>query len=82
MKNTRTIWIVAGIIIFFFLFAMPWSGRWGGMMGMMYPRYNNYDFGGMMGFSFGWIFMLLAIVTLVLFIAWLIQQLQQNNLKK
>ncbi len=68
MKNNETALIILIILIVIFLF----SGV--GMMG----------FGGMMnwgtGFNFmwfGWIFMTLIIIALVLFIFWLIKQIQK-----
>lgn len=55
----------------------------GGMMRMMmgnnpnyYPSYNNYyGFGGM--WTFGWLFMILIVVALVLFLVWLLKQIQE-----
>lgn len=67
MKNNETImWIVIAVIIVLFF-----SGF--GMMG--------FPFGSMMygyGFGFGWLFMILIAVALVLFIVWLIKELQKK----
>ena len=78
----ETALIIAVIVILLFLF----SGF--GSYGMM--GFGNY---GMMGGSyygngmnifgiFGWIIMLLVIVALVLFITWLIKQLQNPKQRK
>ncbi len=67
------IWsIVAVVILLFFsgFGVMGWGG-YGGMMGMMYGTYGS----GMM--AFGWIYGILILAALVLFIAWLVKQLQK-----
>ena len=65
--NTLTWVIIAVLAVLLF-----------GGFGMM-----GFPFGGMMGsysygmFGFGWIFMVLIAVALVLFIVWLIKQIQR-----
>ena len=59
--------IVIVVILALFLFSGFGMMGFGGMMG-------NYSFSGM--WIFGWIFMTLIVVALVLFIIWLIKQLQ------
>ena len=48
-----------------------------GCFGMMS---GSYGFGG--GFIFGWIFMILVTVALVLLIVWLIKQLTHDNRRR
>ena len=80
-RDNRLIWSVIAIVLFFLLFVMPLNGSsWGGLCGMMGGYGYNYGY-GMMG-GFGWIFMLLIIVALILFIIWIIQQVQDNNKKR
>ena len=69
------IWVLVIVIALFLLssfgffgFGMPF---YGGMMGMMYGTYGS----GMM--FFGWIFMTLITVALILFIMWMIKQIQK-----
>jgi len=64
--NTWIIVIIA-IAILFFLFSGFGMMGFGSMMG-------NYGFSGM--WIFGFLFMVLILVALVLFIIWLIKQLQ------
>lgn len=74
MKNNNDltiIVIVALFILFFSGFGMMGFGGMGGMMGMF-----NYGFNSIM---FGWLFMPLIIVALVLFIVWIVKQLQENK---
>jgi len=56
-------------------FSMMGFGGIGGMMGNW-----NYGFGGM--WIFGFLFMTLILVALVLFILWLSKQLQSDNNKR
>ena len=83
MENNRNTLIVIAMVLVVAFFVMPWGGRWGGFCGMMGnygSSYNNYNSGwGMMsgGFGFGWIFMIIILVALVLLIVWLVQQLQK-----
>ena len=75
MKNNQTLtWIIIAVTALLFLsFAMGWGGYggYGGMMG-----YNNMmNWGGM--WIFGWFFMTLVVIALVLFIVWLVQQIQK-----
>lgn len=50
------------------------AGCFGGMMS------GTYGYGG--GFIFGWIFMVLVAVALVLLIIWLVKQLTHDNRRK
>jgi len=73
MKNENMLMWVLGLVVVFFLF-----GGFG-MMGFG----GTYGYGGMMsGFGsmwlFGWLFMTLITVALVLFIVWLVRQLQKK----
>jgi len=75
MKNENMLMWVLGLVVVFFLF--------GGFGGMMSFGGSSYGFGGMMsGFGsmwmFGWLFMTLITVALVLFIVWLVRQLQKK----
>ena len=68
--------ILTGVIVVIVLFLISlFSGRGYGMMGMMGFGYNPFMA------LFGWVFMLLIIIALVLFIIWLINQLQQVSKK-
>ena len=62
--------VIIAIIILFFLFSGFGMGGFGGMMG-------NYSFSGM--WIFGFLFMALILVALILFIVWLIKQLQDKK---
>jgi len=69
-KNNNTIFIVIIIILAVLLF----GGFGYGMMG-----FNGWNMGSMMyGFNYGigWLVMILIVVALVLFILWLVKQLQ------
>ena len=75
MKDSETIrWILIAIavIVFFSGFGMMRFGSYGygGMMNLMYGSYGS----GMM--FFGWIYGILVLVALVLFIMWLVRQLE------
>lgn len=74
MKNNETItWIlvaIAVIVVFSGFGTMRFGGGYGGMMSMMYGSYG----GGMM--FFGWLYGILILVALVLFIIWIVKQLQ------
>jgi len=76
MKTDNALITIVIVILALFLIL----GLFGGMIG-----YSNYGMGGMMqwmypglGFMpfFGWLFMILIVIALVLFIAWLVKQLQ------
>jgi len=80
-NNTTTLWVVVLVaVLAFFLFVMPFGGGFGGICGMMGSSYStNYGW-GMMG-GFGWLFMTLVLVALVLLIVWLVKQLQTPQKK-
>ena len=78
MKNEKLIMSISIVLLILITFngfsSFGMMNGWnGGMMNMMY----NYGFGGM--WLFGWLFMVLIIVALVLFILWLIRQLQTKD---
>lgn len=66
-QNNTLIWIILAVLV-----VLLFSGF--GMMG--------FPFGNMMyeyGFNFGWLFMILIAVALVLFIIWLIKEIQEKR---
>jgi len=69
-ENNTWIIVIIAIAILFFLFSGFGMGGFGGMMG-------NYSFSGM--WIFGFLFMALILVALILFIVWLIKQLQDKK---
>ncbi len=79
MKDNKTIWIVV-LIIVLVLLLFPFGGMMGGFGGCGYgSMMYNYGFGGML---FGWLFMIAFLVALILFIVWLVQQIQKNERRK
>ena len=77
MKNNNDLLI--GIIIAVAVFLLLGEFGFGGMMSGSYGMMGNwgYGLGGM--WIFGFLFMILILVALVLFILWLIKQLQEDN---
>ncbi|MEK6875365.1 MAG: hypothetical protein AABX30_01645 [Nanoarchaeota archaeon] len=77
MKNNNNLLI--GIIIAVAIFLLLGMFGFGGMIGGGYGMMGNlgYGFGGM--WIFGFLFMTLILVALVLFILWLIKQLQEGK---
>lgn len=78
-KITLAIFLIIVLVLLLFPFGGMIGGfgyGYGGMMNMMY----NYGFGGT--WIFGWLFMAGLIVALVLFIVWLIQQIQKTERRK
>ena len=71
MKDNSTIAVIVIAVVLFFLLSgsMMWFPFMGGM------GYGYYN-GGMN--VFGWIFMSLVLIALVLLIAWLIKQIQKK----
>ena len=65
--------LLIGIIIAVVIFLVFGMFGFGGMMG-------NFGFGSM--WIFGFLFMTLILVALILFILWLVKQLQEDNRKK
>jgi uncharacterized membrane protein len=55
---------------------MMGSGNFGGMM----SGFNSSGFGFM--WIFGWLFMALILIALILFIFWLVSQLQEGGKRK
>ena len=77
MKDNNNLLI--GIIIAVAVFLLLGMFGFGGMMGGGYGMMGNcgYGFGGM--WIFGFLFMTLILVALVLFILWLVKQLQEDK---
>ncbi len=77
MKDNNDLLI--GIIIAVTVFLLFGMFGFGGMMSSGYGMMGNwgYGFGGM--WIFGFLFMTLILVALVLFIMWLIKQLQNET---
>ena len=80
MKDNNN--LIIGIVIAVAVFLLLGMFGFGGMMGSSYGMMGNwgYGFGGM--WIFGFLFMALILIALVLFIFWLIKQLQHNNRKR
>ena len=80
MKDNNNLLI--GIIIAVAVFLLLGMFGFGGMMGGGYGMIGNwsYGLGGM--WIFGFLFMTLILVALILFIIWLIKQLQEDNNKR
>jgi len=79
MKDNETIiWILVAVAVIFVFsgFGMFGVGTSYGYSGMM----GNYGFSGM--WVFGWLFMTLIFVALILFIIWLARQLQNPRRRK
>ena len=76
-NNNLIIGIVIAVAVFLLLGMFGFGGIMGGygMMGNL-----NYGFGGM--WIFGFLFMTLILVALILFILWLVKQLQNDNKRK
>lgn len=74
MKDNETlVWVITIIALVVLLlggFGMGFGG-YGGMMGMMYGIYGS----GMM--FIGWLYGILILIALVLFIIWLVKQIQK-----
>ena len=76
MKDNNNLLI--GILVAVAVFLVLGVSGFGGMMegyGMMGNW--SYGFGGMQ--VFGWLFMILVIIALLLFIVWLVKQLQNTQ---
>ena len=74
--NNLLIGIIIAVVVFLFLGMFGFGGMMGGGYGMM----SGFGFGSM--WIFGFLFMTLILVALVLFILWLIKQLQEDKNKK
>ncbi len=76
-KEDNTLIIVIGVVLTLFLFGGFGMMGFGGMGGMMGGFYSGF------GMSlFGWLFRILGIIALVLFIVWIIKQIQDSGEKK
>ena len=80
MKENNNLLI--GIIIAVAVFLLLGMFGFGGMMGGSYGMMGNlgYGFGGM--WIFGFLFMTLILVALILFILWLVKQLQEDKSRR
>ncbi|MEK6913239.1 MAG: hypothetical protein AABW47_01040 [Nanoarchaeota archaeon] len=74
--------LLIGIIIAVVVFLLLGMFGFGGMMNGSYGMMGNWTYGFGWMWIFGSLFMTLILVALVLFIFWLIKQLQKNNNKK
>jgi len=74
MENNNNLLI--GIIIAVTVFLLLGMFGFGGMMGSSYGMMSGFGFGSM--WIFGFLFMTLILVALVLFILWLIKQIQKK----
>ena len=72
--------LLIGIIITVAVFLFFGMFGFGGMVGNGYGMMGGFGFGGM--WIFGFLFMTLTLVALVLFILWLVKQLQNDNSKR
>lgn len=72
MKSEALIWVIISLVVLFFVTSRLGYGGYGGMMGMMYGNYGS----GMM--IFGWLYGILILLALVLFIVWLVKQIQKK----
>ncbi len=78
MKTENLILTIVIAFLALFVISSLFSGMMGfGSYGYMGGIMGNFGFGFMP--FFGWLFMLLIFVALVLFIAWLVKQLQASQ---
>jgi uncharacterized membrane protein len=71
-KNNSLMWVVIAAVALLLLISFGFRGAGYGMMGMMYGSYGY----GML--FFGWIFGILSLVAVVLFIVWIVKQLEKK----
>ena len=77
MKDNNN--LIIGIIIAVAVFLLFGIFGFGGMMGGSYGMMGNWGFGFGGMWIFGFLFMTLILVALVLFILWLVKQLQEGK---
>lgn len=77
-NNNLLIEIIIAVTVFLLLGMFGFGGMMGGGYGMMGNW--GYGFGGM--WIFGFLFMTLILIALILFILWLVKQLQDDNKRK
>ena len=77
MKDNNNLLI--GIIIAVAVFLLLGMFGFGGMMGGGYGMMGGFGFGSM--WIFGFLFMTLTLIALILFILWLVKQLQDDKNK-
>lgn len=85
-KNQKDTLLIAVLVFLFVLvffggFGMMGFGEFGGMMGGYGNNYMCSHMGGIWCYwpSFGWIINILIVVALVLFIIWIVKQIQNGN---
>ena len=77
MKDNNN--LIIGIIIAVAVFLLLGIFGFGGMRGGSYGMVGNWGFGFGGMWIFGFLFMTLILVALVLFILWLVKQLQEGK---
>ncbi|MBS3099813.1 hypothetical protein J4463_01180 [Candidatus Pacearchaeota archaeon] len=77
MKDNNN--LIIGIIIAVIVFLLLGMFGFGGMIGGSYGMMGNWGFGFGGMWIFGFLFMTLILVALVLFILWLVKQLQEGK---
>jgi len=77
MKDNNN--LIIGIIIAVAVFLLLGMFGFGGMIGGSYGMMGNWGFGFGGMWIFGFLFMTLILVALVLFILWLVKQLQEGK---
>ncbi|MBS3087252.1 hypothetical protein J4226_01530 [Candidatus Pacearchaeota archaeon] len=75
-NNNQLIWIIITIcaVLFISFFGFTGTSRYEMMDGFYGNMMGNFGMG-----LFGWLFMSLAIIALMLFIVWLIKQIQESK---
>ena len=77
MKDNNN--LIVGIVIAVIVFLLLGMFGFGGMIGGSYGMMGNWGFGFGGMWIFGFLFMTLILVALVLFILWLVKQLQEGK---
>jgi len=80
MENNND--LLVGIIIAVAVFLLLGMFGFGGMMDGGYGMMGNWAYGFGYMWIFGFLFMALILVALILFIIWLVKQLQGDNDKR
>ena len=77
MKEDNSLLIVVIVLLVLLFFSIVFGVfGFGGMGGMMNMMYGGFGVGMML---FGWLFGVLVFVALILFIVWLIKQINQSK---
>jgi len=77
-NNNLIIEIIIAVVVFLFLGMFGFGGMMGGGYGMM----GNWAYGFRYMWIFGFLSMALVLIALILFIVWLVKQLQGDNRKR